>query len=79
MLKQSATIDRIFKLCKNEFYDPEFEEKLNENRDILGFDNGVYDLKNSCFRDGHPEDYLTFTVGYDYEEYSLDHQYINDL
>lgn len=41
-------------------------EKLDANRDLLGFNNGVYDLKNNVFRDGTPEDMITKTTGYDY-------------
>ena len=48
------------------FYMGNFLEKLDEQRHLLGFKNGVYDLDKMEFRAGIPEDYLTFSTGYDY-------------
>jgi putative DNA primase/helicase len=44
----------------------EFYHKLDTNPYLIGFENGVFDLKNNEFRDGRPEDYLTFSTKYDY-------------
>lgn len=43
-----------------------FLDKLNSISHLIGFDNGVYDLKERCFRDGRPEDFITFSTGYDF-------------
>lgn len=48
------------------FLDREFEEKCDENRYLLGFDNGVFDFKERRFREGRPDDYITFTTKHDY-------------
>jgi phage/plasmid-associated DNA primase len=32
------------------FFDSNFNEKLNSNKYLLGFNNGVYDLQKSEFR-----------------------------
>lgn len=46
----------------------EFVDMLNENMYLIGFENGVYDLKKLEFREGQPTDLLTMSVGYDYIE-----------
>ncbi|AYV76933.1 MAG: D5-like helicase-primase [Barrevirus sp.] len=75
-LKKSGFKDRVIKECKNMFYDTTFEEKLDSNRDLIGFNNGVYDLIAGTFRAGCPDDLVSLTVGYDWKEYTVDHEYI---
>ena len=41
-----------------------FDKKTN----LIGFDNGVFDLDINSFRDYEFTDYITKTVSYDYEE-----------
>ncbi len=43
-----------------------FENKLNVNTDLIVFNNGVYDLKNFVFKNGKPNDNMSYSVGYDY-------------
>ena len=38
-------------------------EVFDTDHDLLGFENGVYDLKNHVFREGIPEDYITMSTG----------------
>lgn len=52
------------------YYDPRFMEKLDENRYLIGFTNGIYDLKNGYFRNGRPEDYISMSTNCDYINYS---------
>lgn len=67
-LKMAHFKNNIFKECKELFYLPskDFYEKLDENKYLLGFENGVYDFEAGCFRDGMPTDFITYSVGYDY-------------
>jgi P4 family phage/plasmid primase-like protien len=51
------------------FYDPEFEDRLDEQRHLIGFKNGVYDLDRGVFRDGRPEDFISMSTKIDYVEY----------
>jgi len=77
-LKENDYREKLIKSCSLIFFDKydNFQEKLNENVDVIGFNNGIYDLKQMKFRKGIPEDYNTFTTKYNYIEYSLDHEYI---
>lgn len=75
-LKNSSFKEKIMSECARRFYVRDFGDLLDANRDLIGFDNGVYDLQNKCFREGLPEDYVTFSVGYDWKEYRDDHPYV---
>jgi P4 family phage/plasmid primase-like protien len=67
-LKQSSSKSNILKEAETIFYDEEFNKKMDENRYLICFTNGVVDLKNKVFRDGRPEDYITKTTGIPYIE-----------
>ena len=64
---------------KHRFYDQNFYEMLDENRDLLCFDNGVYDLKNSIFREGYPDDYISLCTNINYEEYDKNNNEIKQV
>jgi P4 family phage/plasmid primase-like protien len=68
-VKNEGFIGCVLSAGARRFYDPHFEEKLDDNKDLIGFNNGVYDLKAGCFRDGLPDDYVTMSVGYDYKDF----------
>jgi P4 family phage/plasmid primase-like protien len=67
--KISLFKDYIMKECAELFYDIKFEDKLDTNIHIIGFENGVYDLEVDEFRDGQPDDFLTFTTRNNYVPY----------
>ena len=49
------------------FYDPHFNEKLDEvNKHLICFTNGVFDLEKGEFREGRPDDYISMSTGVDY-------------
>jgi P4 family phage/plasmid primase-like protien len=58
-----------------EFYNSNFHKIIDQDKDLLGFENGVYDLKLMEFRKGRSSDYISLSTGYDYTEYTED----NDL
>ena len=37
-------------------------EDFDSNLDLIGFENGIYDLKSNVFREGRPEDYVTLST-----------------
>lgn len=52
-------------------YDHTFKNKLDENVDLIGFDDCIYDLVGKQARNGKPEDYISKSVGYKFPtEYS---------
>lgn len=78
-LGMSNFCDGVKKMARSYFHDKEFIKKMNENRNIITFENGVYDLLEGKFRDGSPDDYSTFSIGVKYTEYSQDDKDYMDL
>ena len=71
-LKKTNDKSNIFREAAEIFYDEEFVKKMDENRYLLCFTNGVVDLKNKIFRDGYPQDYITKTTNISYTPFSVD-------
>jgi P4 family phage/plasmid primase-like protien len=44
-----------------------FTKKLDDNKYLIGFENGIYDLQKFEFREGKPNDFVTLSVGYDFQ------------
>lgn len=69
-LKSSPYKNNIMKECQEVFYDRLFFKKLNQNKRLIAFKNGVYDLDKNIFRDGRPDDYISKCVPIEYKEFS---------
>ena len=67
-LRDAFFKDAVMREMRVLFYDPKFLDALDTQPGLLGFDNGVYDLKAGLFRDGRPEDFVSLSVGYDFIE-----------
>ena len=61
-LKDSSYKDKIMKECREYFYDNKFCEKLDDQKHLIGFENGIYDLNKSVFRGGLPSDYVSLST-----------------
>lgn len=91
LVKSKALVDVTFKLRDytfkekvmkesiNFFYNADFINKLDANPYLIGFENGVYDLKKGEFRDGRPEDYVSMTTGNEYMEFDDDDDTVEEI
>ena len=70
-LKQTSFKNNIMSECQELFYDTEktFYEQLDSNTNLLGFNNGVYDLHHGQFRKGRPEDMVSRSTNINYIAY----------
>ena len=66
-LKTTMFKNNVMKECRELFFDEEFTKKVDSNKELIAFNNGVLDLVNMKFRDGKPEDYISFSTGIDYD------------
>ena len=66
--------DNFMRECKEQFYDKDFEKKLDQNRYLLCFSNGVIDFKEKRFRKGYPEDYISKCTQIDYVPVNRDRE-----
>lgn len=66
----------LFKRENKDFY-----EKLDSKENLIGFENGVFDLDTGEFRDGQPEDLITLSTRYDYSSETDPHimQYLDQF
>ena len=78
-LKTTSFKDNIMKECKELFYNKSFIDKLDADPYLIGFENGVYDLKQNLFKDGEPEDYISLSTGNDYIEHDENNEYMDDI
>lgn len=78
-LGTNAFKEGVLRECEQLFYDPEIEEKFDSNIDLLGFKNGVFDLKLGVFRPGNPDDYIMMNTGYNYENYNGDEPVFKEI
>lgn len=69
-LKRASFQKNIIEECELLYGRADFESKLNENRHLIGFENGVYDLDEGVFRKGEFDDLVSITTGYEYKSQS---------
>ena len=78
-LKASPYKSNIMKEAMEVFYDRRFKQKLDQNPYIIGFKNGVYDLKLNEFRAGRPEDFVNKNMPIEYKEYNETDEIVQDV
>ena len=63
--------DKVIKELRALYHKPMFhQEVLDCDRWLIGFDNGVYDLRNHEFRQAVEGDYISKSVGYEYDPHT---------
>lgn len=90
--KQAATISKIIKNlnttafktsvireCADLAFDSTFLDRLDENHNLLCFENGVYDLEADYFRPGCPDDYISLCTKYKYIELNDDDETVAEI
>jgi len=78
-LKTVAFKENVMTECRRLFYVERFEEKLDSRCQLIGFENGVYDLELKEFREGRPEDFISFTTGCNYIPYEPEHPFSRQI
>ena len=68
-LKSAPFKNNVMKEAMEVFYKREFKQKLDQNKNLIAFKNGIYDLNENKFRDGLPEDYISKCLPIDYRIY----------
>lgn len=66
-------LDELYKYSIN------FIKMLDDKPNIIGFDNGVFDLDKGCFRKSKVDDYVSKSCGYMYKNYNKDDQIIKNI
>ena len=80
-LRTSRFKENVMKECRELFLDETFVDKVDENKNLIAFNNGVFDTLNLVFRDGKPDDYISFCTKVDYnpDKNYYEHECWNEL
>jgi P4 family phage/plasmid primase-like protien len=66
-LKKTGFKESVMKECRELFLDEQLALKLDENKNLIAFENGVFDCSSLEFRDGKPDDYVSFSTKITFE------------
>jgi P4 family phage/plasmid primase-like protien len=66
-MKSTGFKTNVMRECRELFFDEQFGKKLDTNKDLISFNNGVLDLIMFEFRPGKQEDCISFSTGIDYD------------
>jgi P4 family phage/plasmid primase-like protien len=67
-LKLTSFKGQMIKECQDVFNRSEksFYDMLDTNKNLIGFENGIYDLDECVFREGKPDDMVTMSTKYEF-------------
>jgi P4 family phage/plasmid primase-like protien len=66
-LKTCKFTENVMKMSRLLFLDEEFGKKLDENKHLIAFANGVFDSTTMEFRQGRPDDCISFSTKINYD------------
>jgi phage/plasmid-associated DNA primase len=66
-LNELSFIENIINLGNQFFENLEFFNNLNSKKNIIPFNNGIYDLTTNTFRNGERTDYIELLFNYPYD------------
>jgi len=78
-LKTTSFKENVMKECTDLFYIEKFVERLDSNPNLIGFENGVYDLDSAEFREGRPEDYVSFSTHINFLPFNPSHPIVQQI
>jgi hypothetical protein len=67
------------KECRELFHDKEFYKKIDTNPFLIGFSNGIYDLKKKELRCGRPDDFVELSTEIEKIDFDENHEYWFEL
>ena len=74
-LKTNSFKNNVMRECQVLFYDPDFARKLDNNKHLIAFNNGVFDTLSMKFREGRPDDCISLCTNVDYVESMKYHEF----
>lgn len=77
--EKDTFIEEITNHCKELFYDVDFLRKIDENQFLIGFNNGVYDLRSGELREGRRDDYITLCTNINKIDFSIKDVHYDEL
>lgn len=78
-LRNQTFKEKLVKECEELFYVDKFEEKLDSNTDLIGFEDGVFELNTMTFRPGKHDDYISFSTGINYVAFDPNHPIVHQI
>ena len=65
-IRRDGHLGSILNSLRNKLHDPDLDEQLDGDPYLMGFENGVMDLRTCQLRPGTPDDLITMSTGYPY-------------
>lgn len=71
LLKQDPFKKKVLEACKENLFNEDFHRLRDENPNLLCCENGVLDLELEKFREGRPDDFITYSTNIHFQEYDI--------